>query len=446
MPKTKRPVVILHGYSDKSESFRPLASYLKSHGFQVVDVWLADYKSMNNEITIHDLGQAMGTALKAKKVPETPGSFDVIVHSTGGLVIRAYLQYYFYGRPETCPIQHLVMLAPANFGSPLARLGKSMIGRLIKGWEWDHFLETGTRVLEALELGSQVSWDLARRDLFDPQNPIFRMKNLWTTVLIGSAPYDGIASIAHENGSDGTVRVSTAHLNARSFQLKFPSSDRSILTEDERFYDPVAFGVLYGQNHSSICNPNGDSQKELGDLIVQGLRIEEAEQYLEHLEGLKKITARTFARGQALTDEKKRNNYHEYQTLVTRVHDQMGENIPDYFMEFFQESKDPNDKVMQAVHKEILEKVTAFSRDASFRSFLFDVTDIQSMILGKNLEIDMSLSAAARSERIFYLNPQAHEVLASRDRGSMAVPNATVFLDIELQRLQSEDVFRLTRF
>jgi pimeloyl-ACP methyl ester carboxylesterase len=446
MPKSKRPVVILHGYSDKSESFRPLATFLKAHGFKVVDVWLADYKSMNNEISVQDLGQAMGAALKAKKIKEDPHSFDVVVHSTGGLVIRAYLANYFYGKPDACPVRHLLMLAPANFGSPLARLGKSMIGRLIKGWSWDHFLETGTRVLEALELGSAYTWQLAHQDLFDSKNPLFRMDHLYTTILTGSSPYDGMASIAHENGSDGTVRVSTANLNARSFRLNFPAPDQVDLVENQRFYDPIAFGVLYDQNHSSICNPSGTAQKELGNLVLRGLRISGHDEYLEHLEDLKKITARTFARGQKSTNEKSQSQYHEYQTLVTHAHDQFREGIADYFLEFFQEEKDKQDKVMQAVHNQILEKVTAYSKDSSYRSLLFDITDMQRMIFDKNHEIDMSIAVAAKSERIFYQNPtHAYEVFASEPDCPLIQPNSTVLLDIEVKRLQSEDVFRLTR-
>src|SRR3989338_8019964 len=95
----KKPVVILHGYSDNSKSFEPLAKFLKDHGFQVVNLWLADYLSMFDELTIHDLGQAMGAALTDQQIPQLPKSFNLIAHSTGGLVVRAFLAHYYYGHP-----------------------------------------------------------------------------------------------------------------------------------------------------------------------------------------------------------------------------------------------------------------------------------------------------------------------------------------------------------
>ena len=101
---------------------------------------------------------------------------------------------------------------------------------------------------------------------------------------------------------------------------------------------------------------------------------------------------------------------------------------------------------MQAVHKEILEKVTTYSRDASYRSLLFDITDLQSLILDKKHQIDMSISVAARSERIFYQNPEGYQTVADGPGSPLVLPNTTAFLDITIPRMQSEDVFRLTKF
>src|SRR5262245_1498846 len=117
------PVIILHGWSDTSNSFRNLAGWLQQNGFKVVDIYLGDYLSMNDEITLPDLGAAFGRALTAHNIPQTRFSFDVIVHSTGGLVIREYLRQVCRGDASRTAVKHLCMMAPANFGSPLARLG-----------------------------------------------------------------------------------------------------------------------------------------------------------------------------------------------------------------------------------------------------------------------------------------------------------------------------------
>ena len=148
------PVIILHGWSDNSESFIPLGQWLTANGFQVVDIHLGNYLSMNDELTVFDLGLSFIRALDANGISQKPHSFDVIVHSTGGLVIREYLRQVCNGSPTNTPVRHLLMMSPANFGSPLATMGKSVLGRLIKGWGWDHLWQTGQQILNALELAS----------------------------------------------------------------------------------------------------------------------------------------------------------------------------------------------------------------------------------------------------------------------------------------------------
>lgn len=439
---SKRPLLILHGWSGKSSDLSQLSDILKGSGFNVIDIWLADYLSMNDEITIQDLGQAMGKALEKNKIPVEPKSFDVIVHSTGGLVIRQYLIHYFFGKPQDCPISHLLMLAPANFGSPLAHIGKSMVGRLRLGWKWDGFMQTGIRVLDALELGSPISWQLAEQDLFNPQNRIFLPKNIFTTVLIGTDSYDGLAGAIHENGSDGTVRVSTANLNASYMKLIFDESSKKVNTQmQERCYESVAFGVLYNKNHGTIIRPDKDDTLFL-DLIKKSLNIEDSDGYQQHIEQLRKISDETFGRGMA--DKLKEKKYHQYQHLVTRVHDQFGEKIEDYFLEFFQE-EDLKNNIIAKIQSEILEKVIVYSKDASYRSFLFDITDMKKEILDQKKRVDMSLCAAALSKDISYYDPKEYLTVASDKAQTLLQSNTTLFVDIELPRIQADRVFKFTK-
>ncbi|TET43687.1 hypothetical protein E3J62_12570 [candidate division TA06 bacterium] len=437
----KRSLLILHGWSGTSQSLRPLSSFLKKHGFAVVDIWLADYLSMNDEITIQDLGQAMGSALKDKKIPERRHSFDVIVHSTGGPVVRQYLIHYFLGKPEKCPIRHLVMLAPANFGSALAHIGKSMIGRLRLGWKWDHFLQTGTKVLEALELASPASWAMAEQDLFNPANRIFKQEHVYTTILIGTDVYPGLAGSFHKNGSDGTVYVSTANLNAAYIKVVFKTPKGYDVQKQNRYYDPIAFGVLYNRNHRTIVEPGKD--KTLADLLIKSLKIKSADEYKTHIKHLNEVSGETFGKG--LKDPERKERYHQYQHAVIRVHDQFGEGIRDYFVEFFQKKGDRADTVMQKVQKDILEKVRKYSRDASYRSFLFDITDLQKEILKKDKRVDMSLCAAALSKRIRYHDPEDSLTVASQRNKTLLAPNTTLLVDIELPRIQDERIFRFKK-
>lgn len=438
----KRPLLIIHGWSGEPEHLKSLSTFLKKNGFDVINIWLADYLSTNDEITIQDLGQAMGRALDDKKIAEKPKGFDVIVHSTGGLVIRQYLAHYFFGKPEKCPIYHLIMLAPANFGSPLAHLGKSIVGRLRGGWKWDGFMETGTRVLDALELASPITWKMAETDLFNPDNRIFTPDHLFTTILIGSDSYPGLAGILHENGSDGTVCVSTANLNSTYIKLNF-DQEKGLVVEDERSSnDPIAFGVLYGHNHGSITKPSDDNV--LAKVLLKSLAIESVDEYKKHVQELKDLSNSTFKKGIENKDDKESKKYHQYQHLVTRVHDQYGEPIQDYFMEFFQENE-KGDSVTIQIQTEILEKVRKYSRDGSYRSFMFDITDMKNIILDQGKRIDMSLCAAAVSDRIFYRNPDEHITVAGENKTTLINPNTTLFVDIKLPRIQKKDVFEFIK-
>lgn len=107
-----------------------------------------------------DIVRAFNRALH-DQIPdgEKIAEFSCITHSTGGPVVREWVQrYYGSSKLAQSPLRHLVMLAPANHGSPLAALGKERVGR-IKAW-FDG-VEPGQQVLDWLSLGSQPQIDLA---------------------------------------------------------------------------------------------------------------------------------------------------------------------------------------------------------------------------------------------------------------------------------------------
>lgn len=77
------------------------------------------------------------------------------MHSAGVPVLRDWLTHHF--DLASTPVKHLLILAPANFDSPLTHKGCSFIGRVLKGW--NRFVgQTGTQVLKGLGLGSSYSW------------------------------------------------------------------------------------------------------------------------------------------------------------------------------------------------------------------------------------------------------------------------------------------------
>jgi len=165
--------------------------------------------SFHDEVAVDDIARAFQQAV-GDQVPSGE-RFACITHSTGGPVVRTWLdRYYGPARLGECPMSHVVMLAPPNHGSALAQLGKSRLSRM------KFFLdgvEPGQNVLDWLELGSEGQWELNLRglDCRYSQNGVFPY--VLTGQSIDRTMYDHLNSYTGEPGSDGVVRACAANLN-----------------------------------------------------------------------------------------------------------------------------------------------------------------------------------------------------------------------------------------
>lgn len=218
-------------------------------------LFLGRYISFHDEVAIDDIARALDAALR-----ELPGGgdgiapFSCITHSTGGPVLREWLDR-FHGQGPV-PLVHLVMLAPANHGSALARLGKARVGRI---QAWFNGVEPGQRVLDWLALGSDGQWRLNAAGLA-PRRPGF-----YPFVLTGEGIdrrfYDFLNSYLIEPGSDGVVRVAGANMDCGFLTLvqdpgRVVGGSRSapvyaLRSEGGiRRPTPVPLGVYAGYSHS----------------------------------------------------------------------------------------------------------------------------------------------------------------------------------------------------
>jgi len=233
-------VVFVHGWSvTNTDTYGELPARLKREAgkdggppLDVRNIYLGQYVSFRDEVRLEDIARAFDAAV-ADLLAEVGGSrrFVCITHSTGGPVVRDWLDR-FYAKPGNladCPLSHLIMLAPANFGSALAQLGKSRLARLAN---WFDGVEPGQRVLDWLELGSPESFDLNSRwisnytgpALTTSANPLFLF--VLTGDRIDRKLYDHLNSYTGEIGSDGVVRAAAANLNATYVRLEQPQPDR----------------------------------------------------------------------------------------------------------------------------------------------------------------------------------------------------------------------------
>ena len=226
-----RVVVFVHGWSvTHTDTYGGLPERLVAEssavGLSLVvkQIYLGRYISFHDEVRLQDISHAFQDAVERElsAVVKQYGRFACITHSTGGPVIRDWWwrHYQSQPRPPKCPMSHLVMLAPANFGSALAQLGKARVGRLKS---WFEGVEPGTGVLDWLELGSPEAWQL-NSDWIDCKDSVIGAGGIFPFVITGQSIdrklYDNLNSYTGETGSDGVVRVAAANLNSTRIRLR----------------------------------------------------------------------------------------------------------------------------------------------------------------------------------------------------------------------------------
>lgn len=221
MPEKADPVVLIHGYSDKGDSFRRWRDVLVANGFATEDIAICNYQSLTNEVTIRDIAEGFDRALRTHPALADGQPFNAIVHSTGMLVLRSWMVTYAKRRSR---LKRLVALAPATFGSPLAHKGRGFLGALFKGRKefGPDFMEAGDQILDALELGSRFTWELTEADTLN-ENPTFGKgaDTPYAFILCGSESYRGIRQLVREPGTDGTVRWAGCSLNTELITVDF---------------------------------------------------------------------------------------------------------------------------------------------------------------------------------------------------------------------------------
>ena len=247
-------VIFVHGWSVRDTStYGDLPLWMESQGslngldVEVGNVYLGRYISFNDTVTVDDIARAFDQAVRDELSAKLKAGqkFACITHSTGGPVVRKWMDLYYKGSLDKCPLTHLVMLAPANHGAALAQLGKSRLSRIKTFFEG---VQPGQRVLDFLELGSELSWALNESWLdYD-----CLAGGIYSFVLTGQkidrSMYDSLNSYTGEEGSDGVVRVTGASMNYGLLRLR--QDGDKLVPEKARRTKPMALGILPGRSHS----------------------------------------------------------------------------------------------------------------------------------------------------------------------------------------------------
>ena len=482
------PVLILHGWSDNQKSFVPLRNWLIAQGRRTEDVFLGNYESMEDHVTFDDLADGLQTRLDALKrkgsITLAPFSMDVIVHSTGGPVIRHWLAHHVQsvcdGDRSRSPIARLIMLAPANFGSRLAAQGKTALAKVFRGGV-SHGFMTGRRILEGLELGSPVLWRMAEEDLFCgkavyPVGP----KGPWVFVFSGTDTYSElkgfVAKGASEDGSDGTVRASSAALDSVRFVVDYRHPDalrptaeggKPILSVERSASSPVAFRLVEGVNHSQIVPQ--DDRAPILPLLTRCFSVENKTGYDALRDEFARANADFYARqaSRALGSEER---VHLYQQFVVHARDDMGNDVDDYRLDFHVvdesitrsvwDAKDVNDAVLaglkkyqrftQRLNDDVVVDVLQHSVNKSYRTFFVNIDALRQLLkdLPPGAYIGLNMDASGPTPDLAYDTDGLRYLptifpLRATDGTVLEffAPNTSTLVEFIVQRVPSERVF-----
>lgn len=116
----KESVVLIHGFGAKRAVMWPLAARLRSNGYRV-RLW--SYVTLFQSINFH--AERLHDYLMTQLAEES--RFSIVAHSMGSIVTRAALNRSV---PEN--LGRVVLLAPPNHGSPMARYASRLVGNVIR--------------------------------------------------------------------------------------------------------------------------------------------------------------------------------------------------------------------------------------------------------------------------------------------------------------------------
>lgn len=454
--------LILHGYSDCSGSFEELKERLKEQQIGSVDTILyGDYQSREDNITFNDVIDGLNDQLIEKGLIDREGKkkkdLNVVVHSTGGLVIRHWLWQYYRDRMDDCPVKRLVMLAPANFGSPLAHRGKSFLGRLFKGrWKIGDLLEVGRRLLNGLELASPYQWELAHRDLFTENNSYFNRNQIQLTILVGIEDYSGLRGWVNKPGTDGTVVIAGTSLDSIKLGLDFSDPTTPQEWKETKTAHDFAFGVLPEFDHGSIVGKFEDEDSQITQLTVEALKIENADAFNTFKKELADITNDTYE----FYDGKENNKYSRYQQFIIRGIDDHGEPVSDYTIEFYvyKAEKAENDliekkryfnqtedRLSREFHKLLISEIHTNTVDPSYRRLLVNLDKVNDLIEKTKEELgpfvlSMRIFVPGIDKGIFYDIESLQNVVIYRSEStkngvpSLFFDNTTTLIEFKVNR------------
>ncbi|AWN75105.1 phospholipase PlaB [Legionella anisa] len=454
-------VIFVHGWSvTHTNTYGELPQWLESQSkdgklnIQVGNIYLGRYISFDDTVAVDDIARAFDHAMRDEIADKLRDGerFACITHSTGGPIVRKWMDLYFKNNLAKCPLSHLIMLAPTNHGSALAQLGKSRLGRIKSFFEG---IEPGQHVLDWLELGSNMSWQLNESWLdYD-----CTADGIYSFVLTGQKIdhqlYDALNSYTGEAGSDGVVRVTAANMNYSLLKLHQEGNNgENLVVSKMTRTKQMAFGVLPGCSHSgkkmgiirSVTMANAATHPT-AIWVLQCLQVRNRDSYSKLTKDLDELTKET-QKNEHIERVKTFMHQREYITnrysmIIFRLIDDRGNHLDDYDLYLTAGPK----------YSEYALPVGFFAdrqrnqHDRGKLTYFLDYDIMESGINTPKMQGNLGFRIKAYPESsdqalAYYKLLDFHSSLA--DINKILHPNETVMVEIMLQRRVDRTVSRIT--
>lgn len=468
-------MLIIHGYSDGSSSFTSLKDFfIKEAKFKRDNVYFVDYSSMDDQSTFRDFADKLD--FEYSNLFRKGTRINVACHSTGALIVRIWLALRRQRQKELgqiidCPVKRIFMLAPANFGSDLAKMGQSFLGKVRSTFfnsnsRKEDPWESGKIVLQGLEPASPFQWNLSNFDLYEED--YFSKKSpperrCYPFIFAAGNSYKGLqARVVKQRkkpGTDGTVRICGTTLNTRKCTIPFLGEDViPTWSKENKFFD-IPFAVFNNFNHGSMINTGFGAMEGAkiksrfmapfgpGLLILKALRVKDEINYAK--------ISKTF---RTYSDENYKNmadQYKErYQQFFFSVRDDVNKKVDDYYLDFYVVNS--SGKMLKGLSDQVDEKLEAniytHSEDKSCRVMMINYDKILPLfedMKKKQAKLVFDISAKPLTRDIEFKKGRCVIYDGSAQGGkngkfpAFLYPNTTTLVDIILNRVQSKSILNV---
>lgn len=464
-------MLIIHGYSDSSMSFKSLRDFFVEHlKIDKKDVFHTDYASMDDQATFRDFADKLDTDYS--KHFDKGERINVACHSTGALVVRSWLalrrqRQIELGLKIDCPVKRILFFAPANFGSDLASMGQSVLGRLRStffnpfSYKVEDFFESGKIVLQALEPASPFQWELSEMDLHGFDYFLNNEdENLTCYPFVFAAGFDYadkaesfVVKARKKPGTDGTVRICGTNLNTRKCTIDFlsPGQPAKVKWHKENKFNHIPFAVFHEMNHGSLIEANkAPFKRRIGpkSLVKKAMSVNSSHEYSEVAEKFREINEKNYLKAEGRYKDK-------YQQFFFSARDDVDRSVEDYYIHFYVDNgltgdkKNELSKLSHEIDDQLNKKYYKHSADPSCRVLMLklnSLSEMQATLNQSKARLIMEVSAASPLPNISYKTGTFVVYDGTKKDGegtSFLYPNTTTLVDLILNRQQTDKLINL---